>query len=150
MEITIELLEKKFEEYNEKYFDGKLRSVKIGLLSRHFKNINGVFEFEIDKMGNLRKPSIKLNAGVNWDEKKLCGVLLHEMIHLSVTQKYKKGKGHGFAFIKECKRVESQYGVTVWHCWMDKIKRKNISAIPLTLSQNIVSFIKFRIIQKMV
>ena len=151
MKITKEDLKVRFDEYNRMYFDGKLRSAKMGFLSKSFKTIVGVFEFEIDKNQRVKNTSIKISKRINWDEEKLKSVLLHEMAHLSVTQKYRKSKKHGLAYIKECKRIESQYNVKVWHCWMRKgyiDKRECVFTYPFILCRNIASIIKFRIIQK--
>ena len=151
MKITKEDLKVRFDEYNRMYFDGKLRSAKMGFLSKSFKTIVGVFEFEIDKNQRVKNTSIKISKRINWDEEKLKSVLLHEMAHLSVTQKYRKSKKHGLAYIKECKRIESQYNVKVWHCWMRKgyiDKRESVFTFPFILCRNIASILKFRIIQK--
>ena len=151
MKITKEGLNVRFDEYNRMYFDGKLRSAKMGFLSKSFKTIVGVFEFEIDKNQRVKNTSIKISKRINWDEEKLKSVLLHEMAHLSVTQKYRKSKKHGLAYIKECKRIESQYNVKVWHCWMRKgyiDKRESVFTFPFILCRNIASILKFRIIQK--
>ena len=152
-ELTTELLDDLFDQYNRLYFDGKLKSAKMGFISKRFKTIVGQFEFEIDKNRHLKNKSIKINEGIDWDEEKLRRVLLHEMIHLSVTQKYKRGKGHGIAFIKECKRIESQYGVKVLHSWMLKgyiHKRESIFTIPFILCYDLASLVKFRFIQRII
>ena len=151
MKITKEGLNVRFDEYNRMYFDGKLRSAKMGFLSKSFKTIVGVFEFEIDKNQRVKNTSIKVSQRIDWDEEKLKSVLLHEMAHLSVTQKYRKSKKHGLAYIKECKRIDSQYNVKVWHCWMRKgyiDKRESVFTYPFILCRNIASILKFRIIQK--
>ena len=153
MEITKEDLQQSFDEYNQLYFDGKLKSVNLGFLSKSFKTIVGIFEFEIDKNRRVKNPSIKVSKRIDWDAEKLKSILLHEMVHLSVTQKYNKGKKHGIAFIKECKRIESQYNVKVWHSWMRKgyiDKPKSIFSFPFILCYNIASIVKFRIIQKII
>lgn len=92
MKITKEDLKVRFDEYNQLYFEGKLKRAKIGFLSTSFKTIVGIFEFEIDQNRRVKNPSIKVSKRINWDEEKLRRVLLHEMAHLSVTQKYRKGK----------------------------------------------------------
>ena len=151
MKITKEDLKVRFDEYNRMYFDGKLRSAKMGFLSKSFKTIVGVFEFEIDNNRRVNNPSIKVSKRIVGDEEKLKRVLLHEMAHFSVTQKYRKGKKHGLAYIKECKRIESRYNVKVWHCWMRKgyiDKRESVFTYPFILCRNIASILKFRIIQK--
>ena len=153
MTMTKEDLQLRFDEYNQLYFDGKLKSVNLGFLSKSFKTIVGIFEFEIDKNRRVKNPSIKVSKRIDWDEEKLKSVLLHEMAHLSVTQKYKKGKKHGIAFIKECKRIESQYNVTIWHCWMRKgyvDNRNSVFILPVVFCRNIASIVKFRIIQKII
>lgn len=153
MKITQEDLKVRFDEYNRMYFDGKLRSAKMGFLSKSFKTIVGVFEFEIDKNQRVKNTSIKISKRINWDEEKLKSVLLHEMAHLSVTQKYRKSKKHGLAYIKECKRIESQYYVKVWHSWMRKgyiDKRESVFTYPFIFCRNLASMVKFRIIQKII
>lgn len=153
MEITKEDLQRRFDEYNQLYFDGKLKSAKIGFFSKSFKTLVGTFEFEIDKNRRVKNPSIKISKRIDWDEEKLRRTLLHEMAHFSVTQKYKKNKKHGIAYIKECKRLESQYNVRVWHCWMRKgyvDNKDSIFILPVVLCRNIASIVKFRIIQKII
>lgn len=153
MKITKDILNQKFDEYNRLYFDGELKKVKLGLLSRNFGSIVGMFEFEIDKKGHLKDMSIKINEGIDLDEEKLRRVLLHEMVHLSVTQKYRKNKKHGIAFIRECKRIENKYHVKVWHCWMRHgyiNKGESITVFPFIFCRSIASIVKFRIVQKLV
>ena len=153
MKITKEDLKVRFDEYNRLYFDGKLKRAKMGFLSKSFKTIVGIFEFEIDNNRLVKNPSIKISKRIVGNEEKLRRVLLHEMAHLSVTQKYRKGKKHGIAYIKECKRIESQYNVKVWHCWMNKgyiDKRESIFSLPFILCYHIASIVKFRIIQRII
>lgn len=153
MKIMKDDLQRRFDEYNQLYFDGKLKSAKMGFLSKSFKTLVGIFEFKIDNNRRVKDPSIKVSKRIDWDEEKLRRVLLHEMAHFSVTQKYKKDKKHGIAFIKECKRIESQYNVKVWHSWMRKgyiDKPKSIFSFPFILCYNIASIVKFRIIQRII
>jgi predicted SprT family Zn-dependent metalloprotease len=153
MDVTEKLLKEKFDEYNRMYCEGKLKNVKMGFIRKSFKRTVGEFEFYIDKDGYFRYASIKVNKGIDWDGEKLRRILLHEMAHLSVTQKYKKNKKHGIAFIKECKRIESQYNVKVWHSWMKKgyiNKRESIFSLPFILCYHIASIVKFRIIQRII
>lgn len=153
MEVTEKLLKEKYDEYNRMYFEGKLKNVKMGFISKSFKRTVGEFEFYIDKDGYFRYASIKVNKGIDWDEEKLRRILLHEMAHFSVTQKYRRNKKHGMAYIKECKRIESQYNVKVWHSWMRKgyiDKRESIFSFPFILCYNIASIVKFRLIQRII
>ena len=92
MKITKDDLKVRFDEYNRMYFDGKLKNAKMGFLSKSFKTIVGIFEFEIDKNRRVKNPSIKVSKRIVGNEEILKRVLLHEMAHLSVTQKYKKAK----------------------------------------------------------
>ena len=153
MEIAKEDLRLRFDEYNQLYFDGKLKLAKMGFLSKSFKTIVGIFEFEIDNNRRVKNPSIKVSKRIVGDEEKLKRTLLHEMAHLSVTQKYRKGKKHGIAFIKECKRIESQYNVKVWHSWMRKgyiDNKQSVFTFPFILCRNLASIVKFRIIQRII
>ena len=153
MKITKEDLKVRFDEYNWLYFDGKLKRTKMGFLSKNFKTLVGTFEFEIDNNRRVKNTSIKISKRIVEDENKLKSVLLHEMAHLSVTQKYKKNKKHGIAYIKECERIESQYNVKVWHCWMRKgyfDNRESLFIYPFIFCHKISSIVKFRIIQKII
>ena len=153
MNVTKEDLKVRFDEYNRMYFYGKLKSAKMGFLSKSFKTIVGIFEFEIDNNRRVKNRTIKISERIVGDEEKLKSVLLHEMAHLSVTQRYRKSKKHGIAFIKECKRIESQYNVKVWHCWMRKgyiDKWESIFSLPFILCYHIASIVKFRIIQRII
>ncbi len=153
MEITKDDLQRRFDEYNQLYFDGKLKSAKMGFLSKSFKTLVGIFEFEIDNNRRVKNLSIKVSKRIVDDEEKLRRVLLHEMAHMSVTQKYKQSKKHGISYIKECKRIESHYNVKVWHCWMRKgyfDNRDSILILPIVLCRNIASIVKFRIIQRII
>ena len=153
MKITKDDLRVRFDEYNRLYFDGKLKSAKMGFLSKGFKTLVGTFEFEIDDNRRVKNPSIKISKRIVEDENKMKRVLLHEMAHFSITQKYKKSKKHGLAYIKECKRIETQYNVMVWHCWMRKgyiDKRESIFTFPFILCRNIASIVKFRLIQQII
>ena len=153
MKITKEDLMVRFDEYNQLYFEGKLKRAKMGFLSTSYKTIVGIFEYEIDKNRCVKNRTIKISKRIVGYEEKLKSVLLHEMVHLSVTQKYRKGKKHGVAFIKECKRIESQYNVKVWHSWMRKgyiDNKESILIFPFIICRNIASIIKFRIIQRII
>ena len=153
MTMTKEDLQLRFDEYNRMYFDGKLKRAKMDFLSKSFKTIVGIFEFEVDNNRRIKNPSIKISKRIDWDEEKLRRTLLHEMAHFSVTQKYRKNKKHGMAYIKECKRIESQYNVKVWHSWMRKgyiDKRESIFSLPVILCYHIASIVKFRIIQRII
>ncbi len=153
MDITKEDLQRMFEECNQLSVDGKLKRAKLGFLSKNFKTLVGIFEFEIDKNRRVKNPSIKVSKRIDWDAEKLKSVLLHEMAHFSVTQKYRKNKKHGMAYIKECKRIESQYNVKVWHSWMRKgyiDKPVSIFSLPFILCYHIASIVKFRIIQRII
>ena len=153
MKITKEDLKVRFDEYNRLYFDGKLKRAKMGFLSKSYKTFVGTFEFEIDNNRHVKNPYIKVSQRIDWDEEKLRRVLLHEMGHLSVTQKYRKGKKHGLAYIKECKRIESRYNIKVWHCWMRKgyiDKRESVFSLPFILCYHIASIVKFKIIQRII
>ena len=153
MEIAKEDLQLRFDEYNQLYFEGKLKRAKMGFLCKSFKTIVGIFEFEIDKNRRVKNPSIKISKRIVDNEEILKSVLLHEMAHFSVTQKYRKNKKHGMAFIRECKRIESQYKVKVWHSWMRKgyiDKPESIFSLPFLLCYHIASIVKFRLIQRII
>ena len=112
--ITVEYIARKYAEYNALYFNGSLpRNMKFTLLRGYYTSPAGTYESVIDKKGHVTRQTIRLAEKVRWTADTFKGILLHEMVHASVTNKYRKNYGHGIRFLRECLRLEREYGVKV-------------------------------------
>ena len=111
MKITIELLEEKFEEYNELYFNDKLRKPKFGLL-KSFR-VYGQFSFFVyDTCISSRKLSI--SCYYDWEEEQLRNTMVHEMIHYKLAEERKDlNATHGKEFINMAQEMNEKYGLNV-------------------------------------
>lgn len=124
LKLSKELLKELFDEYNEKYFYGKLGKCTFSFFSKN--NIClGKFSDREDKNG---KPKDKIWVGtcVNWTEETLKLLLIHEMIHMYNIRvekcKFNGLTGHGFYFKRQCRRLKRDFGI-------DLKKLKNIGNI---------------------
>lgn len=77
MEVTIEDLQKQFTEYNELYFQGKLKMPKF-YINRWFCGIFGSYRRGTDGSPLI---SIHNNKGVHLTKEELKNTLIHEMLH---------------------------------------------------------------------
>jgi hypothetical protein len=115
MEVTKELLKKLFDEYNQKYFYGKLGKCTFSLFSKNNLCL-GKFSDREDKNG---KPKDKIWIGtcVRWTEEALKSVLIHEMTHMYNIRVEKclfNGlTGHGFYFKRQRRRLKRDYGIDI-------------------------------------
>lgn len=101
MELTISYIERKFDLYNKKYFDGSLRkpSFKISKSKTQLGYLQTKFiPFKFYTLG----------VSVYYDrtEKQYDETIIHEMIHLYISQQGIKDNGaHGNRFKAECARI---------------------------------------------
>ena len=139
MKITNEILEQKFNEYNNLYFNGKLpKRTKLTVVKGNYTTMSGFFSYEI-KSKRLCSPKFGIVNSVNWTEYTLKGTLLHEMIHLYLTDKYKKDMGHGMEFQKMCKQFKKEYNIQIiQRCDGIDFKTKRKQTIIDLLSEKIV------------
>ena len=87
MEITVEILEEKFEEYNKLYFGGRLLwPYEFYLISMYY----------------------------DWTEEYLRDVLVHEMLHYKLERsKNVEKKMHGPRFRKAAAEMNEKYGLNI-------------------------------------
>lgn len=111
--IDVREMQRLYDLFNKKYFDGKLR--KIPLKIRSFKGKFGhVLTVYNRKSGQLIIKELTLNKLVNNNRKRFINTLLHEMIHVENTQltqdtgdfKYFK-TGHGRYFLDKMNYLNS-------------------------------------------
>ena len=113
MEVTIELLEQKFSEYNELYFDGKLQTPNFEL-HKSFK-VYGTFKCGLHAPGTqFRNPVISISKYYDYTEEQLRDILCHEMLHEKLERSRKEDEDvHGERFLKEAERLNETYGMHI-------------------------------------
>ena len=130
MIITKELIKERFEEYNSKYFDGKLGECTFSLFSKNFRCL-GAYQHKESK-GGKPKDIIWMGTYIKWTEDLFKEVLIHEMIHMynhRVENKTWRGTmGHGSCFRKQVRRLKRDYGI-ILHRFknLETIDNKKIS-----------------------
>lgn len=115
MKLTKQLLQERFDEYNEKYFYGKLGKCDFSFFPKNIICL-GSYQKKEDKNGKI-KDKIWLGSFVKWNEYLLEQVLLHEMIHVyncRVENRFWYGiLGHGSCFRKQARRLKREYGIVL-------------------------------------
>ena len=115
MKITRELIKERFEEYNQKYFNGQLGKCKFYLL---FKNQDtlGKYNDQEDKNGRPID-RIGIGTGVIWTEEAFKRILIHEMVHMYNRRidncTWDGVLGHGRRFRSQCRRLKREFGIDV-------------------------------------
>ena len=113
MDVTKELLRTLFNEYNNKYFYGKLGKCDFSFFPKNL-SILGKYNSKNDKNGKP-KDKIWIGTSVIWSKEHLQRILIHEMIHMYVHRveghKYDGLLGHGWRFRRQCKRIRKNYGI---------------------------------------
>lgn len=115
MKVTKELIKERFDEYNQKYFNGQLGKCKFYLLPKT-KSTLGKYNGQEDKNG---KPvdRIGIGTGVIWTEEAFKRVLIHEMVHMYNRRidncVWDGVLGHGRRFKRQCRRLKKEYGIDV-------------------------------------
>ena len=110
--ITKQLLKQKHEEYNQLYFNGKLKKVVV-----HFTNSKGIFGMCV--FGEERKDSttIWINKHLCYSAKLLKDTLIHEMIHQYEYEVLycirRRIFTHGLRFRYMCWKLERMYGLRI-------------------------------------
>ena len=108
MKITAKILENLFLEYNKEYFDGCLIMPK---LSTYIGNTSmGIFSVKTKRSFVQKEISIARNFNLTTEE--LRDLLLHEMIHEYVYDKYGK-MNHGKEFKRKMKEFNQLYGFDI-------------------------------------
>ena len=114
MEITVEILEEKFEEYNKLYFSGRLLWPYEFYLIRSFRCF-GRFSCNHHSPGSrLRNVRIGISMYYDWTEEYLRDILVHEMLHYKLERsKNVEKKMHGPRFLKAAAEMNEKYGLNI-------------------------------------
>ena len=94
MDIDVQKLSEFYREYNKKYFNSVLKEVPIKL-SNSTRKFGEVKWFLIN--GKYRVEHLSISKVVEWKEKELRDILIHEMIHVWQIQ-FKNTRGHDSFF----------------------------------------------------
>lgn len=114
MEITVEILKEKFDEYNELYFGGRLGRPDEFRLHKSFRCF-GWFRCNKHSPGSrLRNVIISISKYYDWTEEHLRNVLVHEMLHYKIERSRRIDKNpHGPRFLKLAAEMNEKYGLNV-------------------------------------
>ena len=114
MEITVDILEEKFEEYNKLYFRGRLLWPHEFYLLKSFR-VYGRFSCRKHRPGSrLRNVRIGISMYYDWTEEYLRDVLVHEMLHYKLERsKNVEKKIHGPRFLKAAADMNEKYGLNI-------------------------------------
>lgn len=100
-------LERRFDEYNEMYFEGKLPP--CWLIVKELHGTPAMYE------GSLKKGRIYIASNVYWTDERLKLLLIHEMAHCYVNKVlgYHLFFSHGRTYRKVCRMLRKKYGIGV-------------------------------------
>ncbi len=114
MEITVDILEEKFEEYDKLYFRGRLLWPHEFYLLKSFR-VYGRFSCRKHRPGSrLRNVRIGISMYYDWTEEQLRDVLVHEMLHYKLERsKNTEKKEHGPLFLKAAAELNEKYGLNI-------------------------------------
>lgn len=119
MVLTIDFLSKKFKEFNNEYFEGKLKTPTFEIT--HVKSYLGQYHWKYDKFNYtydgrriIRESVIRISDRYDRSEIDVCNTLIHECIHLYIRQNNIKDTRahHGRVFNSIADRINRQGG---WH-----------------------------------
>lgn len=114
MEITVEILEKKFEEYNELYFRGRLWWPDEFRLHKSFRCFGWFMCNKHSPGSRLRNVIISISRYYDWTEEHLRNVLVHEMLHYKIESSRRIDKNpHGPRFLKLAAEMNKKYSLNI-------------------------------------
>lgn len=108
MTITASKIRTLYSEYNKKYFDGSMFMPKITT----FTGINSMGIFSVKKWTNKVEEELSIARNFKLTEEELRDLVLHEMIHQYVYEKYGK-MNHGKHFKKKMNELNEKYGFDI-------------------------------------
>lgn len=108
MTITASKIRTLYSEYNKKYFDGSMFMPKITT----FTGINSMGIFSVKKWTNKVEEELSIARNFKLTEEELRDLVLHEMIHQYVYEKYGK-MNHGKQFKKKMNELNEKYGFDI-------------------------------------
>ena len=118
MTITTDILVKKFNKFNDRFFNSSLPAIDI-LITKE-KNRFGSFEYMRQYDYHLGRTievprKISISSYYDMDEKFIDETLIHEMIHYYIAhRKIQDNNSHGYYFMAYAKRISdsSEYSIT--------------------------------------
>ena len=153
MEITKSFISRKFSEFNDLYFDGKLCVPEFEIT--HVRYYLGQYHWHYDWFGRMDESVIRISDKFDRTEDDICNTLLHEMIHLYIRQnKIRDTRSHhGKVFYSVADRINRQGG---WHiARTDSIaglglrdKSSGLKFYMVCFENNTGKFFRFRITPK--
>lgn len=113
MEVTVDIIRKKFKEYNKEFFNNELITPEIRLLKSYLTC--GYFSCKkIIGKRKLRGQRLEISCYYDWNENDLRNVIIHEMIHYYLAYKHIDNElSHGEAFIKMSKEFNEKYDMNI-------------------------------------
>lgn len=114
MEITVEILEEQFEEYNELYFGGRLPWPDEFYLFKSFKCYGRFYCAKHAPGSKMRNVRIGISKYYDWTEEHLRNIFVHEMLHYKLERsKNAEKKIHGPRFLKAAAELNENYGLNI-------------------------------------
>lgn len=110
--ITKEDVRSRYKKYNRMYFDNRLGKCKFSVQKQWSF---GTYTYKREKNGTTTG-HIWIATNVDWTEEALREVIIHEMIHhyvKTIDMRFAGLFGHGWPFIKQCRRLKRDYGLKV-------------------------------------
>ena len=114
MKVTIGLLEGRFEEYNEKYFNCALKYPQLKLLKSY--TTLGMFSCRRMTKSNrkLSGAKIEISCYIDWEEAELRDVMVHEMIHYYLAYMHIDTEiTHCEAFLEMAERLNREHSLNI-------------------------------------
>ena len=108
MTITASKIRTLYSEYNKKYFEGSMFMPKITT----FTGINSMGIFSVKKWTNKVEEELSIARNFKLTEEELRDLVLHEMIHQYVYEKYDK-MNHGREFKRKMNELNNTYGFDI-------------------------------------
>lgn len=111
MELTNELLENKYDEFNDLYFGSELpEDLPVFPISEMY-SYGRYDEMPNEENPEITYPFIAINDKFDYSEDELNIILLHEMIHCYlVMRKIELDEPHGKAFVEMAHKIEEMSG----------------------------------------
>lgn len=116
MQLTKDYLEQKFNEFNQAYFKGELKTPAFEIFKS--RRTNGQYHWETDWCGNIIVSIIRISNYYDCSEFDYCNTLIHEMIHLYIRQNNIKDTRphHGRVFYSIADRINKEGGWNIKRC----------------------------------
>ncbi len=143
MEISKELIKRKFNLFNNKCFHSQL-PMPNSFSVKSYRQVAG--QCIINTNGKKPRVSIIISRCFDFDEEALDETIIHEMIHYYLfLQGNKRWMKHGKAFKDECKRIKMLYGITIhrnaYHINLNEKYKPKMTVIDKLLSFMLKPFI---------